>query len=211
MSVTRCSAHRRHPRSVPPDRARATSAVGSRNIRTRGCRAARCGCAPTHAPPHAPVRSLTRKPSRPRIRVHTRCDPTRPPLLVAHQEKTPSNPRRPVGSRFVFSRGPAVRAGDVLRGVGVQAEARRGRASRGDWMPASTGLHSTAGGHHHLNAVAKRCTQIDPQPIMGCRSCLTLACWIMRGTRRAGARSLMAKKSAISQVHPLNTNCSKGL
>jgi hypothetical protein len=44
------------------------------------------------------------------------------------------------GVAFSFVRGPAVRAAHVRRGDGVEAEARRGRATRGASTPASTGL-----------------------------------------------------------------------
>ena len=41
----------------------------------------------------------TRNPDNPRIHVQSRRDPTGPPLLVAHQERTTSNPGWHVGSR----------------------------------------------------------------------------------------------------------------
>src|SRR5262249_45322314 len=60
----------------------------------------------------------TRNPDNPRIHVQSRRDPTGPPLLVAHQERTPSNPGWPMWDRASSSRPPsrpptptAVRAG----------------------------------------------------------------------------------------------------
>src|ERR671937_2359673 len=53
------------------------------------------------------VISTTRKPSNPRIQVHSRSDPTRPPLLVTHQEKTTPGGPVSVGSRsFLYTRWP---------------------------------------------------------------------------------------------------------
>src|SRR5919201_6358952 len=46
----------------------------------------------------------TRNPDRPRIHVQSRRDPTGPPLLVAHQERTPSNPGWPTWDRVSASR-----------------------------------------------------------------------------------------------------------
>jgi len=62
---------------------------------------------------------------------------------------------------FVF-KGPAVNATHALRAAGVQAEARRGRAPRGAWTPASTGLYSTAAGPP-LNS-QKRCIHFGEEP-----------------------------------------------
>ena len=47
---------------------------------------------------------------------------------------------------FLVLQGPAVNANHALRGAGVKAEARRGRATRGALTPVSTGLHFTAAG-----------------------------------------------------------------
>ena len=40
------------------------------------------------ASPSSSLIVVTRNPGKPRIHVQSRCDPTRPPLLVAHQERT---------------------------------------------------------------------------------------------------------------------------
>src|SRR5262249_60483846 len=86
----------------------------------------------------------TRNPDNPRIHVQSRRDPTRPPLLVAHQERTPSNPGWQSGIAFrhakTFGRRPAIRASHVPGAAGVKAEARRGRALCGALTPGSTGL-----------------------------------------------------------------------
>ena len=49
-------------------------------------------------------------------------------------------------SSFLGLQGPAVDANHALRGAGVKAEARRGRATRGALTPVSTGLDFTAAG-----------------------------------------------------------------
>ena len=59
--------------------------------------------------------------------------------------------------------GPAVTANHALRAAGVKAEARRGRATRGAWTLASTGLHSTAAGPP-LNS-RKRCIHFGEEPV----------------------------------------------
>jgi len=70
-----------------------------------------------------------------------------------------------VGSLSLHSlviKGPAVKANGALRAAGVKAAARRGRASRGAWTLASTGLHFTAAGPT-LNSW-KRCIHFGEEP-----------------------------------------------
>src|SRR5262249_33194937 len=89
----------------------------------------------------------TRNPDSPRIHVQSPRDPTRPPLLVAHQERTPSKFRMAKWDRVASNgnRGrPAITAIAVPRGPGVKAGARRGRVLCGALTPGNTGRRSSS-------------------------------------------------------------------